>query len=103
MVTVTVDAGTRRHSVGYEMCGSITSGQLLGRCVSILLMERRVAALVIVQSKCVCGVQYMYLCDQFVHNQLEATRVLDRNVDGEMSYYTYIRLRGQHLLKNVGK
>ena len=45
----------------------------------------------------------MYLCDQFVHNQLEATRVLDRNVDGEMSYYTYIRLRGQHLLKNVGK
>ena len=56
---------------------------------------------------CVCveggGGQYMYLCDQFVHNQLEATRVLDRNVDGEMSYYTYIRLRGQHLLKNVGK
>ena len=38
MVTVTVDAGTRRHSVGYEMCGSITSGQLLGRCVSILLL-----------------------------------------------------------------
>ena len=27
----------------------------------------------------------MYLSDQFVHNQLEATRVLERYVDGEMS------------------